>query len=121
MSLYHKNSVAAADQFCKIFENPSKSILNLLDVDRMKVIADNRQRLKPIIETVILMGRQKTEDGKIDAAQTSNPMRNDGNFRQLLKYRADGGDAVLSEQLRNSLANATYIGKTTQNHKNTTY
>jgi len=31
MSVYHKNSVAAADQFCKIFENPSKSILNLLD------------------------------------------------------------------------------------------
>jgi len=57
--------------------------------------------------------QRKRDDGKIDT--TNNPMHNDGNFRQLLKYRADGGDAVLSEQLTNSKSNATYISKTTQN------
>jgi hypothetical protein len=45
-SVYHRNS---ADRFCKVFQIPSQSIVNLLISDRMKVIEDNRQRLRPII------------------------------------------------------------------------
>jgi hypothetical protein len=68
---YHRNSVVSAERFCKVFQDPSKSIVNLLNTDRMKVIEDNRQRLRPIIETVIFMGwqniafRGKRDDGRI--------------------------------------------------------
>jgi hypothetical protein len=48
-SNYHRNSVTSAEIFFKIFNDPSLSIVNLLNTDSLSVIEDNRQRLKPII------------------------------------------------------------------------
>ena len=121
-SIYHRNSVVAADSFCTVFKDPAKSIVNLITTDRMKVIEDNRQRLRPIIETIILMGRQniafrgRRDDGRIDLEdEEEHLLQNEGNFRELLRFRVKAGDSVLENHLKNSASNATYISKTTQN------
>ena len=40
---------------------------------------------------------------------------NEGNFRELLKFRIQSGDRQLKIHLDNSSLRATYISKTTQN------
>lgn len=40
---------------------------------------------------------------------------NQGNFKELLKYRIHAGDTNLEKHLQNSSSRATYISKTTQN------
>lgn len=120
---YHKNCVTSAENFCKVYGNPQNSILNTLNTEMGKQIEENRKRLRPIIETIIFMGRQniplrgKRDDGRINLHINTNTTANriDGNFRQLLKYRAEGGDQNLKEQLLTYKSNASYISKTTQN------
>lgn len=38
-----------------------------------------------------------------------------GNFRALVKYRVEEGDAVLEEHIKRTPKNATYLSKTIQN------
>jgi len=40
---------------------------------------------------------------------------NEGNFRELLKFRVNAGDSALKDHLMNASARATYISKTVQN------
>lgn len=42
-------------------------------------------------------------------------MINEGNFRELLRFRIDSGDTDLENHLKTSSSRATYISKTTQN------
>lgn len=117
-TLYHKNAVSSAEHFCKVYEKPGTSIINRLATDRAKNVEENRNRLKPIIKSIIFLGRQNIalrghkDDGDIN--NNENITNNDGNFRQLLKYRAEN-DTLLAEHLTNAKSNATYISKTTQN------
>ena len=62
-----------------------------------KIIEDNRRKLIPIIETVILCGRQNFAlRGHRDDA-TNWDKGNPGNFQSLLNYRIKGGDTVLKD------------------------
>jgi len=73
--------------------NPNISIENQLDTAR-KQVNENRINILPIIEVIILCGRQELairghrDFGKInvETIQTTN----EGNFRKLLRYRARG-------------------------------
>jgi len=40
---------------------------------------------------------------------------NEGNFRELLKFRVKAGDSTLENHLKNTSSKATYISKTIQN------
>ena len=72
-----------------------------------------------IINTVILCGRLgiahrgHRDDGLLDVDKPVNAAQ--GNFRSLLAFRVDAGDAVLKQHLATAGKNATYISKTTQN------
>lgn len=44
-----------------------------------------------------------------------NSVNNEGNFRELLKFRIDSGDNILKNHLQNCPKNASFISKTTQN------
>ncbi|XP_065584376.1 52 kDa repressor of the inhibitor of the protein kinase-like [Artemia franciscana] len=85
----------------------------------MKQVTENRERLKPILESIIFLGRQNIplrsnrDDGSLSLDDM--PLSNEGNFRELLRYRAESGNSKLKEQLKTSGKNATYISKTTQN------
>ena len=71
------------------------------------------------MESTIFLGRHNIplrghrDDGTLNLDDM--PHSNEGNFRELLRYRAESGDSKLKEQLKTSGKNATYISKTTQN------
>lgn len=120
-AVFHKSAALAAQQLrLHGMKNPETKILNRLDATRQMQIEDNRLRLKPIIETIIFLGRQNIsfrghrDDGPLNVHQTDSPM-NEGNFRELLKYRINSGDTQFANHLKDSTTRSTYISKTTQN------
>lgn len=66
-------------------------------------VLENRKKLIPIIETVLLCARQNIylrghrDDGKHLDDETNNP----GNFQELLKFKIDSGDEVLKSHFEN--------------------
>ena len=81
---------------------------------------ENRERLRPIVDSIIFLARQNIplrghrDDGSL-LDDTSNALVNEGNFRELLRFRIQAGDTILQKHLQNSNASATYISKTVQN------
>ncbi|XP_060858111.1 52 kDa repressor of the inhibitor of the protein kinase-like isoform X2 [Metopolophium dirhodum] len=56
---YHKTALLKSDNFLNVYLNKSSSIINRIDSERMKQIEENRKRLIPIIECVMLCGQQE--------------------------------------------------------------
>ena len=119
---YHAEAVQAANDFLNAYHNPSGDILNQLSTQRAKQAAENRQRLKPIIDSIIFLGRQNIplrghrDDGcMLDQDGCDSSTVNQGNFRELLKFRVKAGDKALETHLQTASARATYISKTVQN------
>jgi len=78
----------------------------------------NRAKLKPIIQTIRLCGRQQIAlRGHEDSGRISldEPKNNDGNFRCLLRYRSKNGDNVLKEHLETSGGKSMYTSPAIQN------
>jgi hypothetical protein len=89
-----------------------------LDCLRKRQAIANRERLVPIIQTVLFCGQQELAlRGHRDGGALSlfSFTENDGNFRAALRLRLQAGDKVLKEHLENSAANATYLSWRTQN------
>jgi hypothetical protein len=90
-----------------------------LDKHLQKEIAENRARIKPIIQTILLCGRQNIplrghrDDG--DVLNDDDCSSKEGNFRALLRYRIESGDTALKCHLEKCNKNASYVSKTTQN------
>ncbi|KAG5865223.1 hypothetical protein JTB14_002851 [Gonioctena quinquepunctata] len=116
---YHIEAVLLSDNFIKCYENRSLDIRNLIDSARTREIEDNRNRLKPIIRSIIFLDKQcipfrgHRDDGPL--LEESNVTNNEGNFRELLRFRIEAGDKTLEEHLRNTSSLAKYISKRTQN------
>lgn len=116
---YHKNAVQAAKDFLNTNEHSELCILNRVNAERDRQVKENRDRLKPVVETIILMGQQNIafrghrDDGPLNLENSS--VINEGNFRALLRLRVQSGDTILRDHLKNASARATYISKTTQN------
>lgn len=114
---YHKNAIESAKNFLKCAEQPDKIILNQLDSQRLQQIEENRSRLRPIVQTVIVLGKQNVplrghrENGNI----CENSSTNEDNFREFLRFKLNSGDKDLKEHLLNASSRSTYISKTTQN------
>jgi hypothetical protein len=88
----------------------------------MKQIRKNRERLVPIIESIMFLGRQNIalrghKDYGILSSELhlSETIINEGNFREILKFRILSGDKTLESHLKNNNAKATYISPTIQN------
>lgn len=114
---YHITAVQKCQDFLQCMKNSEHVVINRMDAERIGQAKENRLRLKPIIETVILCGRQNIpfRGHRDDGSITENVLQsNDGNFRNILRYRSMG-DSILAKHLENSSSNATYISKTTQN------
>ncbi|CAN7978548.1 unnamed protein product [Ixodes persulcatus] len=78
----------------------------------------NKAKLRTIAEAVLLCGRQDLalrgdkDSGRLTLEES---VKNDGNFRALLRYRANGGDCTLAEHIRTAGNNALYSSPTIQN------
>lgn len=122
---YHKKASQCAIDFKITYLNPNREVINMLDSQRKKEVVENRARIRPIIETIIFLGRQNIafrghrDDGKVSFDEfpinNDKSVINEGNFKQLLKYRVASGDHVLKNHLETSTARATYISGFTQN------
>lgn len=124
---YHINAVTTADYFLRNQKNPQNEVINMALTHRKKTVLENRERLKPIVESIIFLGRQNIplrgnfDSGKLfkyeDSSLTiqKSTITNQGNFRELLKYRVLSGDKVLEDHLKTLNSRATYISPVIQN------
>ncbi|XP_065660162.1 52 kDa repressor of the inhibitor of the protein kinase-like isoform X2 [Hydra vulgaris] len=120
-NLYHKNAILQANEFLIRYEQPEREVLNLIDSERKRQIVENRERITPIIESIIFLARQNIplrghrDDGELlinSSSKTS--VINEGNFRELLRFRIKSGDKILENHLNTTHAKATYISNTIQ-------
>ena len=92
----------------------------MIDRNCKKEVEENRKRLAPIIDTVILLGRLGLEfrghrdDSPFYPNVGEYSSGGVGNFVEVLNYRVRGGDSVLESHLRTCSKNASYISKTSQ-------
>lgn len=73
--------------------------------------AKNMKVLESVVETILLCGRQNIPlwGHRDDSQHATDSSINSRNFRPLLKYRVEGGDAVLGEQISRAPKNATCL------------
>jgi hypothetical protein len=115
---YHKASMLDMTAFLRRFRDDdiTADIANQLEVGRLRQVQETRERLRPIIKTIIFLGQQgialrgRRDDGRDLSDETAQ-----GNFRELLKFRIESGYTALEQHMQTASARATYISKTTQN------
>ncbi|XP_025420070.1 zinc finger MYM-type protein 1-like [Sipha flava] len=107
----------------KPFNNWKKAIekFNEHNSARAIQIDQNRKRLIPIIQIIIICGRQEialrgTSDYGPLSLDNSEPTYNDGNFRALLRMRISCEDKNLTYHIENQALNASYISPMIQNN-----
>ncbi|XP_065639536.1 uncharacterized protein LOC136072291 [Hydra vulgaris] len=110
-----------------MLQSRSNSKKKLIEVDihnlRKKLIISNRNKLIPIIKTIIFLGRNDIafrghcDDSKYHSniGKTCKNNIGIGNFVELLNFCIEAGDIVLEHHIRSAPKDATYISKTTQN------
>ncbi|XP_003741018.1 zinc finger MYM-type protein 1-like, partial [Galendromus occidentalis] len=119
LSEYHRRASESANDFLEWHgDRVNLDIRNRLVKAREEQVVKNRQRLIPIVKTILLCGRQNIplrghrDNGLLDSGGEN---ANDGNFRALLRFRLDCGDSLLEEHLNNLKRNATYMSNKFQN------
>ncbi|KAJ8882562.1 hypothetical protein PR048_014373 [Dryococelus australis] len=95
---YHQDCTAKAQNFLEIREGKRASIIIKLDSKASEDAENIKAKLRVIVETIILCGqdillRADSNGGRLTLDE---PEKNDGNFRALLRFRANGGDQDLS-------------------------
>ena len=115
---FHKSAVVQMDEFLKVMRNEQPSIRRQLSEATAQQVANNRQKLLSIIETIVLCRRQNIplrghRDSALDVEHTPNAQH--GNFWALLQFRVAAGDVVLRDHLAQSSRNATYTSSFIQN------
>ncbi|CAH2014432.1 unnamed protein product [Acanthoscelides obtectus] len=117
---YHKFAVEQAANFARIMKGKKLDVTECMNAENNKIAEENRKRLKAIVETIILCGRQEIAlRGSRDSGEIgiNEPEHNDGNFRALLRFRARSGDEALKNHLltQNIHSRAMYTSSVIQN------
>ncbi|KAH6947411.1 hypothetical protein HPB50_018879 [Hyalomma asiaticum] len=109
-----------SENFLAVRSCSQHDILTKLDHGLKKQAEENRKNLLPIIETIIFCVRQEvplrgTDDsGPINIPEVL-PLKNDGNFRALLRMRAKCEDAALRAHMETPPASALCTSPKIQN------
>ena len=106
-SSWHKGAVEQAQNFLSTVKNPELRIINQMDTAMNEVIEKNRQKLSPILSSIIFCG---THDLAIRGKEFT-----DGNFQDLLNFRIEAGDSILKDHIETARKNAKYTSVRTQN------
>ena len=117
-SAVHKTATLRCCQFKAVMENKESSIKVKCDTAVLRQVELNRKKLLPIVEAIILCGRQNIplRGHRDDSSSYDEVSSNPGNFQAILNYLVKCGNNVLfDEHLRNAPKSATYRSKTTQN------
>ncbi|KAE9523165.1 hypothetical protein AGLY_016398 [Aphis glycines] len=102
---YHKLSQIKFDSFLAIRFKKVEPIDRQINEALKKKINDNRDRIS-------LRGHR--DSGVIDLNEHAST-ENQGNFRELIKFRIDSGDNMLKNHLETANKNATYLSPLIQN------
>ena len=96
-------------------ENRTTAVDQALNKAMRERIESNREKLSPIVKTVVFCGRQNIplRGHRDDSAHYENSEC--GNFQALLDFRVESGDKVLQKHFETAPRNATYRSKTIQN------
>ena len=91
------------------------SIAHRIDIASQELVDNNRAKLRSIVKTVLLCGRQNISlrghrDSSLDVEK--NPH---GNFWALLDFRISAGDTVLRDHLAKASTHAKYTSPPIQN------
>ena len=113
----HKMSIGVMQSLLSEKTNEKQPIDMILNKQVSKQVTENREKLVPIIKTVLFCARQNIplRGHRDDANHLDEKTNNPGNFQELLKFRIDSGDKVLESHLKNCAKNARYRSKTIQN------
>ena len=116
---YHLSSMTRMTEFLARYENLDRSISVIMDSELQRVMETNQKVLKSLKKIVLLCGKQGLalrghRDGKISWTEDDDVHSNEGNFVELVRFRAEI-DPVLAHHLVNSPRNAPYTSKTVQN------
>ncbi|KAH7981192.1 hypothetical protein HPB49_022278 [Dermacentor silvarum] len=112
---YHEEAMQAGEDFLACVRAPEKDVANEICIQRLHQVNDNRNRLFLIIRLIIFLGRQNIPfrgyredrtllESSIEASLTSN----EGNFREILRFRASSGDTELQKLLVSTSSKAMY-------------
>ena len=116
---YHIDCCVDCETFKRMAETPGLDIQDQLHQQRIEQKRLNRQRLVPIIETILFLGRQELSfrghRGESRQLDIEEPKENDGNFRAALRLRLRAGDIVLKHHLDSSASNSKYLSPMIQN------
>ncbi|KAJ8933451.1 hypothetical protein NQ314_014008 [Rhamnusium bicolor] len=99
---YHKTSFLHYTNLREIHDK-QKFVDVLLDPNKIKRDKENQKRLKPIIKTIILCGKQglalyeHRDHGPINLYSLVS--KNEGNFRDLLRFALQFGDKTLEDHI----------------------
>ncbi|KAF0688861.1 zinc finger MYM-type protein 1-like, partial [Aphis craccivora] len=121
---YHKTCQYKYDTFFAVKNNQVESVEVQVNNNLKKEIQENRNRIIPIIKTVLFCGKRgialrgHRDEGMIDIED--DKMHNDGHFRQLLRFRVDAGDKDLENHLMTCAKNGMYTSWRIQNEILTT-
>lgn len=116
---YHKNTILDADNLLSIY-NKSKESIDIQLNNKLKIeIQENRKKIIPIIETIIFCGHQGLalrgyNDSGLISLQNAK-IYNDGNFRELLRFKVEACDKNLANHLETAPRNAIYPSLEIQN------
>ena len=116
--MYHKTAVVSFEAFQKVMTKIQPSIARQINLASQQLVDSNRLKLRSIVETVLLCGRQNISfrghrDSSCDVENCPNAPH--GNFWALLDFRVSAGDGVLRDHLAKAPANAKYTSPSIQN------
>eukprot|EP00112_Aurelia_sp_Birch-Aquarium-sp1_P017236 Seg3978.1 transcript_id=Seg3978.1/GoldUCD/mRNA.D3Y31 product="52 kDa repressor of the inhibitor of the protein kinase" protein_id=Seg3978.1/GoldUCD/D3Y31 len=116
-SQVHRTATILSSEFKRYMDQSSTPIDIQLDTLKNEQVRKNREKLRPIVDAVILCGRQNIplRGHRDDARHVMDPKVNPGNFHEILKYGARCANVAVDEYLKSTPRNATYRSKTTQN------
>ena len=116
---YHLTAKLRAEDFIK--SHTSENVVEQMSSARSQQAASNCRGLLSIIDTIKLCGRQNIalrghrDHGVLDNPSEFETLKNEGNFRALLRFRISAEDKDLLEHVENAPQNALYTSWRIQN------
>ena len=114
----HLTATLKASNFLSCMRNNTRCISVQFDTKVMSHVTLNRDKLKPIVDVIILCGKQNIalRGHRDDAKYCDEAGFNPGNLQAILSYLATcGRNELFNDFFLNGSKRATYRSKTTQN------
>ena len=113
---YHLDANAKCLSFLEQYKYKT-DVLKQQDNSHKKLCEENREKIKPIIETVLFLGQNTLpfRNSESNILDLNDLQHQEGLFRRLLRFRVQSGDENLRKHLENAPKNAVYTSPKIQN------